>query len=142
MLGAPIIPGEDSMNSGGGAAGSIGIPCNDISPAVTKVAATTELVLLRRSIPVLLIEFAATEQFGMSSWVEAAISTSVLFVPSAKMHGLSSASITATAVLAMVTPDKNIAASKAPWDCCSVTATPLVTIPSLKRVTTAGTFPL
>ena len=94
MLGAPIIAGEDSVNSGGGAAASIGIPCNDISPAVTKVAAATELVLLRSSIAVLLIEFAATEQFGMLSWAEAAISTSVLFVPSARMQGLSSASIT------------------------------------------------
>src|ERR1700757_72985 len=131
MLGAPIIAGEDSVNSGGGAAGSIGVPCNDISPAVTKVAAATALVLLRSSIAVLLIEFAATEQLGMSSWVEAAISTPVLFVPRARMQGLLSTSITATAVLATVTPDKNIAASKAAWDCCSVTDTPLVTIPSL-----------
>jgi hypothetical protein len=65
----------------------MGIPCNDISPPVTKVAAATELVLLRSSIAVLLIEFAATEQFGMSSRVETAISTSVLFLPRARMHG-------------------------------------------------------
>jgi hypothetical protein len=53
------------MNSGGGAAGLTGIPCSDISPAVTRVAAATELVLLRSSIAALLIEFAATEQSGM-----------------------------------------------------------------------------
>jgi hypothetical protein len=53
------------------------------------------------------------EQLGISRCVEAAISTSVLLVPRAKMHGLSRTSIVATAWLVMVISGRNNTASSA-----------------------------
>src|SRR5215831_9562858 len=131
MLGAPIIAREVRLNSAGGESGSIGFPWKETSPWVTRVAATTELVLPCRLMAVLLIEFAATEQSGASSREESPTSTSVPLVPRARMQGLFKTSMTATALVLIVRLDRNIDASSVPWVCCKVTATPLLTVLSL-----------
>jgi hypothetical protein len=68
---------------------------------VTRVAAAREQVLPLSSMTVGLLEFVAMGQLGISRYVEAAISTSVLLVPRA------------TAWLVMVISGKNNAASSA-----------------------------
>jgi hypothetical protein len=102
------------VNPDSGAAGLIGFPCKETSPAVTRVTAAIELVLPWSSMALRLIEFAAAEQLGVSRRVKSAISIPVLLTPSARMQGLSSTSMTATALVATVTLDRNIAASNAP----------------------------
>src|SRR6516164_2702650 len=131
MLGAPIIGREVRVNSDGGAAGSIGFPCKEISPGVTRVAAVIELVLPCRSMAVLPTEFAAAEHSGMSIPERSLIATSLPLVPSARMQGFSSTSITATDLVAILTPERNIDARKVPCVCSKATATPLLTRLSL-----------
>src|SRR6516165_11300575 len=128
MVGAPIIAGDAKANSGGGAAGSIGFPCKETSPAVTRAAAVIELVVSCSAMALAPIEFATAEQLGRSRCVLDWTSNPVPLPPSASIQGLSNTLTVATALVATLTSVRNIAASKAGCVCCRVTATPLLTL--------------
>src|ERR1700736_963481 len=103
MLGAPIIGREVRVNSGGGAVGSIGTPCKEISPEVTRVAALNSPVELGMSMAFWLVEFAATAQPDASSCEALSTSTPVPVVARARRQTSSSTLTTETALLAIVT---------------------------------------